>query len=198
MISRLRGTLLEIDGSYAVVEAGGVGYEVSVPESVAHALPPIGTETILLIRHVIREDSQALYGFLEAYERRMFDLLLEVKGCGPRIAQALLGQLGADATAGAIAAQDVRALSRANGVGPRLAERIIVELKEKVGQEQFLRRVTGAATKQAPATRSSELVDALLALGYRRSEAEAAARDAQTGADSVEEQLKLALRSLRP
>ncbi len=195
MIARLRGELLEVGDGVVVVEAGGVGYEVMVPDSVLLALPPVGERVDLTIRQVFREDGVALYGFAEPFERRLFDLLLEVKGCGPKIGLALLGQLGADAVAGAIQAQDTRALCRATGVGPRLAERIALELRDKI-QEEALARKARTASRRPTAAPDDELVDALLSLGYRRAEAEAAAEQARAQAEGVEEQLRIALRSL--
>ncbi|MFN3683066.1 MAG: Holliday junction branch migration protein RuvA [Fimbriimonadaceae bacterium] len=195
MIARLRGELLEVGDGVVVVEACGVGYEVMVPESVLLSLPPVGERVDLRIRQVFREDGVTLYGFADAFQRRLFDLLLEVKGCGPKIGLALIGQLGEDAVAGAIQAQDTRALCRATGVGPRLAERIALELRDKI-QEEALARRAQASARRAPAAPDDELVDALLSLGYRRAEAEAAAEAARSQADGVEEQLRIALRSL--
>jgi holliday junction DNA helicase RuvA len=198
MIGRLTGRLLEVDGSMAVVECGGVGYEVQLPESVALALDPGAENVSLLIRQVFREDGVTLYGFLEPFQRRVFDLLMSVKGCGPRIGLALVGQLGAESVAGAVVSQDARALSRANGVGQRLAERIILELREKMAEETFSRRLSATSTtKPKPAQPEDELVDALLALGYRRTEAESAAESARDQAATVEEQLRVALRTLQ-
>jgi len=196
MIGRLRGELLSVENGLATVDCGGVGYEVSLPELSVLQLPAIGELVDLMTRQIFREDGVSLYGFTAPFQRRLFDLLLSVKGCGPRIALALIGQVGEDAVATAIVAQDARVLSRATGVGARLAERIILELKEKMAEEQFQQRVVGASQKPTRVVKADELVDALLALGYRRNEAETAAESAREGADNVEEQLKLALRSL--
>ncbi|MFY9232888.1 MAG: Holliday junction branch migration protein RuvA [Fimbriimonadaceae bacterium] len=197
MIGRLRGELLEVAGGMAVVEAGGVGYEVLLPESVAARLPNLGEQVDLRIRQVIREDSSTLYGFLDSYQRRLFDLLMEVKGCGPRIGLSLIGQLGEDEVANAILVQDPKILARATGVGPKLAERIVLELKTKIQEEALLRKADSQAHGRAVVARpSDQLVDALLALGYRRPEAEIAATRARDEAESVEDQLRVALRSL--
>lgn len=197
MIGRLRGELVELDGGMVVVDAGGVGYEVLVPDSVLMQMPGQGEFVELYTRQIVREDSLTLYGFLAPFQRRLFDLLLSVKGCGPKIGLALIGQLGEESVSASIIGQDARALARATGVGPRLAERIVLELKDKMAEEALIRRaspVTHASVRVAPA---DELVDALLALGYRRPEAEGAARDAKEQAETVEEQIKHALRSLR-
>lgn len=176
----------------AVVDVHGVGYEVLVPESVLAQLPTEGAVE-LYVRQIFREDGVTLYGFLEPFQRRMFDLLLEVKGCGPRIALSLLSQVGEDAVSGAILAQDTKTLIRATGVGLKLAERIVLELKEKIAGETLMRKVEVQARRSAPA---DALVDALLALGYRRAEAEIAADQARDKGETVEEQLRAALRSL--
>lgn len=178
-----------------MVECAGVGYEVQVPDSVLMHLPTIDVEVTLLTRQIFREDGVSLYGFLEPFQRRLFDLLMTVKGCGPKVGLSLIGTVGEESVAAAIQAQDARALTRASGVGARLAERIILELREKIGEEQFVRKAIAAVRHtSAPA---DELVDALLALGYRRSEAESAATEARGQAEGVEEQLRHALRVLK-
>lgn len=198
MISRLRGELLEHHGSSVVVDVHGVGYEVQIPESTWNLLPNLGESVDLFVRQVFREDGVSLYGFAEGGERRLFDLLIEVKGCGPKIGLSLLGQVGAQSVAQAILHQDSKTLAMASGVGPRLAERLILELKDKVQQEAFAQKVEAAtASKRAVVHVADDLVDALLALGYRRQEAETAAAVARDECDSVEEQLKSALRSLQ-
>ena len=191
MIGRIRGELLEVGDGLALVECGGVGYEVHVPDSVAALLAP--GEVILLTRQTFREDAVTLYGFLEPFQRRLFDLLLGVTGCGPKAAMALIGQLGEDAVATAILAGDARVLRRANGIGAKLAERILLELKDKIQEESFMRKVGAAArpTRKAPA--ADELVEALVALGYRKGEAEDAAERARDMADDVPGQLRAAL-----
>lgn len=197
MIAHLRGTLIEANLNRVIIECGGVGYEVLVSSGIFAQLPEAGAEMLLHTRHIFREDGQMLVGFLDPSERRLFDLLTEVKGCGPKVSLQVIGDLGAAETISAIASEDAKRLSRANGVGPRLAERIIVELKEKVRQENLLLRATpGASPKAVVVDRDSELVDALLALGYRRAEAENAIAQAQPLDGTVEERLLLVLRVL--
>jgi Holliday junction DNA helicase RuvA len=195
MIGRLRGELVELAGSLVVIEAGGVGYEVLLPDLVALQLPTIGAEVTLSIRQIFREDGVSLYGFSDQFQRRMFDLLLSVKGCGPKVALALLGQVGDEAVANAISVQEARTLIKASGVGIKLAERIILELKDKMLEETVLRRL-GAPPPPKPAP-ADELTDTLLALGYRRQEAEAAAASAKEAPGQLQEQLKTALRLLQ-
>ncbi len=141
MIGRLRGTLLETEGGMVTVECAGVGYEVLVPDSVLVQLPPNGSEVELRIRQIFREDGVTLYGFQESFQRRLFDQLLSVKGCGPKIGLALIGQLGEHGVAASILAQDARALARANGVGPRLAERIIWSSKTRCPRKCFCKKL---------------------------------------------------------
>lgn len=198
MIGRIRGELIEVDGNLAVVDCGGVGYEVALPEAVLVQLPPPGERVDLLTRQIFREDGVSLYGFLQPFQRRLFDLLLTVKGCGPKVGLSLIGQLGEEAVASAILVQDPKVLARATGVGPRLAERIVLELKDKMQEEALMRKIEASipAARPRPAA-ADELVEALMALGYTRREADAAASTARDEADEVQVQLKIALRSLQ-
>jgi Holliday junction DNA helicase RuvA len=181
-----------------VIDVQGVGYEAFIPESAFASLPPLGNPVDFYVRQVFREDAVTLYGFLEAQERNLFDLLTEVKGCGPKIGLSLIGQLGCRAVREAIVLQDAKQLAKANGVGPRLAERLILELKDKVQQEAFEQKIeTALVAKRSVSADADDLVDALLALGYRRQEAEAAAEIARDEAEGVEQQLKVALKRLQ-
>lgn len=198
MIGRLRGELVEVDGSMAVVDCSGVCYEVTLPESVLMQVAAPGERVELLTRQIFREDGVSLYGFLVAFQRRLFDLLLSVKGCGPKVALALIGQLGEEAVASSILVQDAKVLVRATGVGPKLAERIVLELKDKMQEEAMLRKIEAALPPQRSAAKAGdELVEALMALGYSRREAEHAASPAREEADDLQDQLKIALRSLQ-
>lgn len=198
MIGRLRGELVDVEANVALIDCGGVGYEVTLPEALLVRLPVVGEEVALLTRQIFREDGVTLYGFAESFQRRLFDLLLTVQGCGPKAALALIGQVGEDTVAAAILAQDARVLTRATGIGPKLGERIILELKNKMQEEALLRKIEAVAPqRRKPAPVVDELVDALLALGYRRNEAESAAGEARAQAAGVQEQLRHALRLLQ-
>lgn len=192
MIARLQGRLVDVREGVVVVDCHGVGYEVHVPASLLVQLPGEGHEAVLWIRQIIREDDHSLYGFPSLEARKVFDMLREVKGCGARISLSLLDTLGHEGTASAIAAQDAKALARASGVGPRLAERIVLELKDKVTA------VPGkiSASPSVKTALPDELVEALMALGYRRGEAEDAAREAREESTSLEGQIKASLRRL--
>lgn len=193
MIGLLRGTVIESEGHIILLEVAGVGYEVAVPDSALPKLPP-GTEATLFTRQIFREDGVTLCGFLDRKDRRVFDLLLEVKGCGPKVAQALVGQVGADVVLDSIVINDPKTLTRATGVGQRLAERIILEVKPKVDSLRVV--ITGKTVALTPTTPDSELVDALIALGYKRSEAETVAAKTDPGT-STEERLKASLKLLK-
>jgi len=195
MIARLRGEVIENNGSSVVVECHGVGYEVQVPATVAFQLL-VGEPVDVYVRHVVREDDQTLYGFINSDQRRVFDLLREVKGCGPKISLAVLSALGGAGTLDAILVQDVKGLTRVSGIGPRLAERIIVELKDKVPAIEIDRKLAAVTPRGVRERATDEIVDALVALGYRRNDAEAAASEAKEQSDTVADQLKIALRSL--
>jgi Holliday junction DNA helicase RuvA len=192
MISRISGLLLEGNLNRVVVDCHGVGYEVLVPESIYSSLPDIGGPVSFYTRQIFREDTQFLVGFIEDQDRQLFDLLTEVKGCGPKIALAVIGDLGSGTTLNAIATEDPKTLSKASGVGPRLAERIILELKEKVRNLSFSIKVAGVNKTTAVVAITDDLVEALLALGYKRQEAEASALEFPEG--DLNDRLRQALR----
>ncbi len=192
MIGRLVGSVVEVEGSLILLDVQGVGYEVTVPDSCLPKLPP-GADATLYTRQIFREDGVSLCGFLERKDRRVFDLLLDVKGCGPKVAQALVGQVGTDDVLDAIYINEPKTLARATGVGQRLAERIILELKPKI--DQFKVVLSGKAAASPAMTADSELVEALIALGYRRPDAESVASKTNP-AQTTEERLRDALQRL--
>lgn len=184
MIARLRGRLVEAGEDHVVVDAGGelggVGYLVQCASRTLRQLPPVGQKVELRVVTQVREDSITLYGFTDAAEEEWFRLLQNIQGVGARLALALLSALEPEAIARAILAQDAKALTRANGVGPRLAARIVAELKDRVARLAPL--PAGIATKAPPAGAGQQAAgagpveDALSALeqlGYGRAEAHA-------------------------
>jgi holliday junction DNA helicase RuvA len=171
MIARLRGTLDGLDEDHVVIDVGGIGYLVACSTRTLAALPRPGEAVDLLIEIQVRTDSIALYGFPTAAERTWFRLLQTVQGVGARVALAILSVLGPDELARAVASQDKAALSRASGVGPRLAGRIASELKDRLIE---LPAPAGAPAPGLAATlggAAADAVSALVHLGYGRSEA---------------------------
>lgn len=173
MIARLRGTVAAIGEDHAVIDVGGVGYLVTLSPATLQRLPRVGEVVELHTELQVREDDMSLFGFLDVADRSWFRLLQTVQGVGARVALSLLGTLRPTELANAIAAGDRAALTRASGVGSRLAARIVGELKDRVGS---LPRVAGAepVTMMTPAGAAGDALSALLHLGYARVDAFAA------------------------
>ncbi|MGA9659932.1 MAG: Holliday junction branch migration protein RuvA [Asticcacaulis sp.] len=165
MIGRLRGTLLETNEEEALVECGGVGYVVRCGVRTLAAMPDIGSEVILQIESQTREDGTRLYGFLHKDERKAYVVLQNVQGVGPKAALSVLDILSPDQLAQAVANEDKALVGRANGVGPKLAQRIVIELKGKVlHSAEFNPTIHSPAQTYVP-TVNGESVAALMGLG---------------------------------
>ena len=165
MIARLRGTLIEKEFTRCIVEAGGVGYEVAIPLSTCDQLPAEGNEVTLHIHTQVREDAIQLYGFADPAEKSLFTQLINVSGIGGKLALNVLSTMPAANFAAAVASGDVKMLSRINGIGKRTAERMIVELRDK------LKLPAGDGSAPAAARMTANLGDAALALeklGFKR------------------------------
>ncbi len=173
MIAHLRGKLIHKQPGQVIVEAGGVGYDVAISVPAYTALPAVGAEAALHIYTNVREDQIALYGFLDREEKRLFERLITVSGVGPRVAIGILSGLAVERTVQAIRAQDHAQLTRIPGVGKKLAERLVVELKDKL--DDFAAPPTRAAV-QGPA--AEDVLSALVNLGYQRVAAERAIEQA--------------------
>jgi Holliday junction DNA helicase RuvA len=202
MIGRLSGVLLSVEENLALIEVGGVGYEVRLPPNLREQLPPLGEPLTLHIRTLFHEDEGILlYGFLEPAQRKLFDLLITVSGVGPRLALNLMGAGEPDALARAIARKDTRYLKSLPGVGAKLAERLALELSDKVAQFAFERQVERlAAATRARAIDLDALTEGLVQLGYARRDAQAALNailDEQPDADEGT-LMRLALARLAP
>lgn len=176
MIGRLRGALAELAQTVAVIDAGGVGYEVEVTTGTAAELAAAERSTpVTLYTHLIaREDAQTLYGFAGAGERDLFRALIKVAGVGPRLAMALLSTISPAEFSAALATGNVAAITRVPGIGKRTAERLVVELRDKA--DALAVSANGGGAPQDPV---AEAVQALLALGYRDGEATAAVAAAE-------------------
>ncbi|MEI6076041.1 MAG: Holliday junction branch migration protein RuvA [Verrucomicrobiota bacterium] len=192
MITFLQGKLVESLPTQVVVNVNGIGYEVLIPLSSFSKLPPPGSDVKLLTQLVVREDAHVLYGFMSAGERDLFRLLVNsVSGIGPKTALNILSGMNAVAFRGAVANSDVKSLSQISGVGKKTAERIVVELRDKMGAAGALE---AASAKHALTPEDQKLNDAtlaLMALGIKQAEAHDAVRAAQTmlGAEATVEQL---------
>lgn len=194
MIGRLRGTLVSKRPPWLIVEAGGgVGYELEAPMSTVFDLPEPGTEVSLFVHYAIREDTAVLYGFLREAERSLFRNLLKVSGIGAKTALAVLSGVGTDDFVRLVQEGDSAALTRIPGIGKRTAERIVVELRDRVGDA----RMTGTTANGAavPADPAHEASAALQALGYRPAEVARLVRDAAAPGDDAEAILRKALKA---
>lgn len=198
MIGRLSGIVLEKRPDRALIDASGVGYEVFVPLGTYASLPGLGESAILNVHTHVREDAILLFGFATAEEKALFERLITVSGIGPRLALAVLSGLPLPDLVAAIAAQDVRRLSSIPGVGKKLAERLGVELKEKVAGIVALPGASASGSAGGPGGLFEDAVGALLNLGYRRPQAEAAVKAAndEMAPDGLPALLSAALRLL--
>lgn len=198
MIARLKGTVLESSPLLVVLEAGGVGYEVHIPVTTAEKVPAIGAECSLFIHSVYREDSATLYGFAGRDDRDFFRLLVEkVSGIGPKIGISILSRMSTDLLRSAIASSDVGLLSKCPGIGKKTAERLVIELKDKVGLAS-----TGSLTSlgetdvSGGASTFQDAVASLMTLGYKPADADKLVRKAVSKLSpdaSVEALIKTAL-----
>ncbi len=189
MIGRLSGTLADKNPPQLLVDCNGVGYEVDVPMSTFYNLPAVGERVSLLTHFVVREDAQILYGFGSAAEREAFRQLIKIAGVGPRTALSVLSGMSVADIAQAVAAQDAARLVKVPGIGKKTAERLLLELKGKLGPDLGL----GAAGAVSDA--QSDILQALVALGYSDKEAAATLKTLPRDV-GVSEGIKLALKAL--
>lgn len=190
MIGRLNGTLADKNPPQVLVDCHGVGYEVDVPMSTFYNLPGVGEPVSLLTHFVVREDAQVLFGFGSASEREAFRQLIRISGVGPRTALSVLSGMSVADIAQAVTAQDASRLVKVPGIGKKTAERLLLELKGKVGAD------LGAPAGGAPASDSqADILQALVALGYSDKEAQASLKALPQDV-GVSEGIKLALKAL--
>ena len=192
MIAYVRGTLVEKEPTRAVIEAGGVGYELLVPLSTYEKLPRTGSEAKLLAYHCVREDDEILFGFWADDEKAMFARLTSVSGVGPKIALAILSGSSISELAMSIAGGDAKRLAAIKGVGKKTAEKICVELRDKVGEFAF----SGSGDRNVAAPLAKDAVAALRALGFNEETSSKMVADVlakNPGVDSVEAIIKLSL-----
>jgi len=192
MITFLHGKLAEALPTQAIVDVQGVGYEVLIPLSSFDKLPAPGQEVKLLTQLIVREDAHVLYGFASAAERDLFRLLINnVSGIGPKTALNILSGMNPVAFRGAVANGDVKSLSQISGVGKKTAERIVVELRDKIGAAGAWEASSATRTLSAADQKVNDAVLALMALGFKQVEAHDTVRGAQTllGPEATVEEL---------
>ncbi|GAA0497026.1 Holliday junction branch migration protein RuvA [Pigmentiphaga daeguensis] len=189
MIGRLTGTLVEKQPPTVCLDVNGVGYELDVPMSTLYSLPELGARVTLLTHLAIREDAHVLYGFGTAAERATFRELIKVSGVGAKIALAVLSGMTVAELSQAVTLQEAGRLTRVPGIGKKTAERLLLELKGKLGAD------LGAAAGHAVADGQADILNALVALGYSEREAVASLKNLPAGV-GVSEGIKLALKAL--
>ena len=199
MIYSLKGTLTHVGEHTAVIECGGVGYLCSATRTTLNSLPGVGEQTMLYTYMNVREGAIDLFGFATLSEQKCFKLLTSVSGVGPKVALGLLSELTPDQLMLALVSQDAKSLTRAPGVGKKLAERILLELRDKVKSDELNEQLqqVGQISQQAASGSGnvSEAVSALMALGYTQGEA-AKAIAGQPAEASVQELIKAGLKKL--
>lgn len=201
MYAYIKGTLEEIMEDAVVVEAGGIGYNIKVSTTTADLLPGIGSEVKIYTYTLVREDAFSLYGFLTRDDLDIFKKLITVSGIGPKGGLAILSVMSADALRFAVAAGDAKEIAKAPGVGKKTAERVILDLRDKISIEDTLRNLgasdgkAGGDTGTADNMMKREAIEALTALGYSASEAAAAVKKVEISEnDTSETILKQALK----
>jgi Holliday junction DNA helicase RuvA len=191
MIGKLTGQLLEKNPPQILVDCHGVGYEVDVPMSTFYQLPAIGQTVSLLTHFVVREDAQILYGFASAAEREAFRQLIRISGVGPRTALSVLSGMSVTELAQAVTAQEAGRIVKVPGIGKKTAERLLLELKGKLGADLPALGAAASAVGDAAA----DIQQALMALGYNEKDAAAALKALPAGV-GVADGIKLALKAL--
>jgi Holliday junction DNA helicase RuvA len=199
MIGRLRGEVVSKHPPFLMLEVNGVGYEVEAPMSTFYNLPPLGEQATLLTHLVVRDDAHVLYAFGSESERALFRALLKVSGVGAKMALAILSGMSAEAFASCVKANDVSALVRLPGIGKKTAERLIVEMRdrlEKLGMAQDF-GVASPVSAQVPGGNPvTEAIEALTALGYKPNDANRMVGKVEQDGLSSEELIRAALKSV--
>jgi Holliday junction DNA helicase RuvA len=195
MISRLSGVLLEVSPPSVVVDVQGVGYEVDVPTSVLHNLPPTGQPVVLLTHFQVSQDHQSLYGFLTHAERMVFRQLLKISGIGAKLALTILSGASGDQLARFVADGDTASLTRLPGIGKKTAERIIIELRDKLDDLPMATPGSPGARQGSGGGAAAEAADALRALGYKEGEVNRMVRKIAESDMTAEEIIRKALQA---
>ena len=184
MIAQLTGTVARLEANSVVLDVNGVGYLVYVPLSVLSNLPQVGATAMLYTTMAVREDDITLYGFGSLEEQRAFKLVTGVTGVGPKVALSMLSVLDAGELARAISSNDAKTLTKVPGVGPKLAQRVCLELGERMAEFAFAQRIEALTTTSTPQENAAfeDVVEALLNFGYSRSDSRKATERALSNA----------------
>ena len=201
MIGRLRGEIVAKRPPHLLVDVGGIGYELEAPMSTFYDLPAVGAAVVLHTHLVIREDAHVLYGFAREPERALFRSLLRVSGVGPKVALAILSGMNADEFARCVQRDDTAALSRLPGIGKKTAERLVVEMRDRLARLDDADFAAVARPHSAGAGAPSALEDAvsaLIALGYKAPEASRMVRAVAAEGLASEDLIRAALKAAAP
>jgi len=196
VIGRLHGVLLRKEPPALLVDVGGVGYELEAPMTTFYELPPVGEMVTLYTHLVVREDAHLLYGFAREGQRRLFRELLKVNGVGPRVALAVLSGLSDAEFSRCVAEEDIARLTKVPGIGRKTAERLVIEMRDKLSADIAGPAAVSATGPAAPADPVSEAVSALVSLGYKPNEASRAVRGVPSKGLSAEEIIRQALKGM--
>ncbi|ALO35107.1 Holliday junction ATP-dependent DNA helicase RuvA [Colwellia sp. MT41] len=211
MIGRLRGTLVEKNSPEILIECAGVGYEVTMPMTSIYALPELEQPATIYTHFVVREDAQLLYGFTNKVERKLFRLLIKVNGVGPKLALAVLSNMSADQFVACVRHDDIAAIVKIPGVGKKTAERLLIEMRDRLKDWQAQQPVQlvskdGVIPEQLSADLSQETtfisdnktdaINALLSLGYKQVQADKAVKSVYNRGMSSEDIIRDALKSM--
>ncbi len=199
MFAYIKGTLEARSNDSIIVEAGGIGYRIFTALSTINSVGQLSSSVKIYTHYYVREDIAALYGFHTQEELGMFDMLISVSGVGPKAAISMISTLSPSRFALAVVAQDAKSLSKAPGIGPKMAQRIILELKDKISKEQLtagIQQEEGPVLQEGAQSSAAEAVSALMVLGYSSFEASGAVNKAYREGMGVEELIMLSLKSL--
>ena len=210
VIGRLRGTLVEKNSPEILIECAGVGYEVTLPMTSIYALPELEQEATIYTHFIVREDAQLLYGFANKVERKLFRLLIKVNGVGPKLALAILSNMSADQFVSCVRHDDITAIVKIPGVGKKTAERLLIEMRDRLkdwqAQQIHLVSNDGVIPEQLSAELSQETtfvndnkgdaINALLSLGYKQVQADKAVKSVYNRGMSSEDIIRDALKSM--
>jgi len=178
MFAHFRGRVARVEANVVVLDVGGVGYRIAVPVTTLTQLPKIGEEAFLNIHTLVREDEISLYGFADLADQKIFELLIGVSGIGPKVALSILSALDAATLSRAVVSEDTKTLIRIPGLGIKTAQRLVLELKEKMAKFALEQRMDAQFTKLLTASEpdvADDVVEGLVNLGYNRNDARRAA-----------------------